>query len=153
MILNTSLVLQGQVAYLIIIAHRYYPRGIVRTNPPSKPNIAPPTWQDWVREGMYDYGNRTKVEKSTSSHTPDIDDPSGAFRRRDGSEYCDPLVQVFQATWGPRSGRSPIIGLAAIPSAGRSKVEGGLRGRMASAKANVSAQGRSSIGGSDWTGS
>ena len=81
---NSSLVSQGKAACLIIITHRYYPRDIVGTYPPSEPNIALPTWQDWVQEGMYDCGYPTQAGKSTSSRTPDIDDPSGAFRMRDG---------------------------------------------------------------------
>lgn len=51
MIVNSSLVLQGQLASLIIIAHRYYQEDIVGTNPPSKTNIAPQTWQDWPESG------------------------------------------------------------------------------------------------------
>jgi hypothetical protein len=53
--------------------------------------------------------------KGTSSRTPDIEDPSGAFGMREGTTSYDPLmlklVQMLKLLGGLRSGRSPIVEL------------------------------------------
>jgi hypothetical protein len=75
------------------------------------------------------------AQKSTSSRTPDIEDPSGAFGMREGLMSCDPLMLKLLRGAEVRPEPNSRVGYYSVS---REKQQGRFRGRMASVKTNVS---------------